>query len=166
MSAQTEYAEELPQSDFDLAQYDDDYAAAPLEEKQDFEAVPNGKYQVTIEKVEMASCKAESKTPGAPMLKWRLKILGPKCANRILWRNNILSTKENLKWLKADLFACGMVLLKVSDLPGRLGELLDVKLEVTVKANGQNVNVYIDKLIVGYESGDPGPGDEDAMGAF
>ena len=36
----------------DLTQFDNDYRSEQPEERGDFESVPDGKYQVTVEKVE------------------------------------------------------------------------------------------------------------------
>ena len=127
----------------DLAQFDDDFAQAPIEERE-FDEVPDGKYQVNVEKVEIV----RAKTTGNPMLKWELKILAPHCRGRLLWRNNVLVTRENLKWLKNDLHVCGLDLAKVSDLPAQLDKLLDVKLEVTKRTKGENANVYFNRRIV------------------
>jgi len=133
-----------PNDTFDLAQYDDDFAEAPVEEKE-FEEPPDGKYQVLVDKVEMA----RAKQSGAPMLKWQLKIIGPRCAGRYLFRNNMIASPENVKWLKNDLATCGVDVggLKLSDLPNRLGELLDVQLEVQKKTNGEYTNVYLNRRI-------------------
>ena len=127
----------------DLSQFDEDYAVAPVEER-DIQKVPDGKYQVNVEKVEIA----RAKTTGNPMLKWTLRILGPACRGRLLWRNNVLASRENLKWLKSDLHVCGLDLGKVSDLNDRVHELLDVKLEVTKRTKGENENVYFNRRIV------------------
>ena len=127
----------------DLTQFDDEFAEQPIEERE-FEEVPDGKYQVNVEKVEIV----RAKTTGNPMLKWELKILAPRCQGRSLWRNNVLLTRENLKWLKNDLHVCGLDLAKVSDLPSRMNELLDVKLEVTKRTKGENTNVYFNRKIV------------------
>ena len=62
-------------SELDLAQFDDDFAEAPVEERE-FEDVPDGKYQVNVEKVELT----RAQSSGNPMLKWTLKILGPRLA--------------------------------------------------------------------------------------
>jgi len=110
----------------DLAQFDDDFVTADVEEK-DFEAVPDGKYQVKVDRVELT----RSETSGNPMLKWALKILGPTHKGRLLWRNNVIASKDNVKWLKQDLYTCGLQMDKLSDLPGKLETLLDVGLEVT-----------------------------------
>jgi hypothetical protein len=127
----------------DLTQFDDEFAEQPIEERV-FEDVPDGKYQVAVHKVELVT----AKTSGNPMLRWELKILAPRCEGRLLFRHNVLATRENLKWLKNDLHVCGLDLAKVSDLPQRLGELLDVKLEVTKRTKGENTNVYFNRRIV------------------
>jgi hypothetical protein len=129
--------------DLDLTQYDDDFAEAPVEERE-FEDVPDGKFQVKVEKVELA----RAQSSGNPMLKWTLKILGPKCAGRMLWRNSVMASKENLKWLKTDLHTCGVVIEKLSELPARLGDLLDITLEVTKRTKGENENIYFNRRVV------------------
>lgn len=130
-------------SDLDLAQFDDDFAEAEVEERE-FEDVPDGKYQVKVDKVELT--KAQSS--GNPMLKWTLKILGPKCAGRLLWRNSVMASKENLKWLKTDLHTCGVDIEKLSELPARLGDLLDVTLEVKKTTKGESENIYFNRRII------------------
>ncbi|MHB1002019.1 MAG: DUF669 domain-containing protein [Armatimonadota bacterium] len=128
--------------DIDLAQFDDDYANAPAQEKE-FDDVPDGKYQVNVEKVELT--KAQS--TGNPMIKWTLKILGPQCAGRLLWRNSVI-TKATLSWVKTDLTTCGIEIGNLSELPGRLNDLLDVKLEITKRTKGESQNIYINRRIV------------------
>jgi len=130
-------------SDLDLAQFDDDFAEAPVEERE-FEDIPDGKYQVNVEKVELT----RAQSSGNPMLKWTLKILGPRFAGRLLWRNSVMASKENLKWLKTALPPGGIEVEKLSDLPARLGDLLDVKLEVTKRTKGENENIYFNRRIV------------------
>jgi hypothetical protein len=49
-------------ADIDLAQFDDDFAEAPIEER-DFEPLPDGKYQVVVEKVADSMCSARIITP-------------------------------------------------------------------------------------------------------
>lgn len=127
----------------DLSQFDDAFTDAPVEEKE-FDAVPDGKYQVNVDKVEITT----AKTSGNPMLKWTLKILAPSFRGRLLWRNNVMATRENIKWLKNDLHVCGLDLQKLSDLPANLERLLDVKLEVTKRTKGDNENVYFNRRIV------------------
>ena len=132
--------EEMP----DLTQFDDAFSEAPVEEKKEFEPVPDGKYQVNVEKVEITT----AKTSGNTLLKWTLKILAPHHRGRLLWRNNVMATRENIKWLKNDLHVCGLDLAKLSDLPAHLEALLDVKLEVTKRTKGDSENVYLNRRIV------------------
>jgi len=130
-------------TDLDLAQFDNDFAEAPVEERE-FEDIPDGKYQVNVDKVELT----RAQSSGNPMLKWTLKILGPRFAGRLLWRNSVMASKENLKWLKTDLHTCGLEIEKLSELPARLGDLLDVKLEVTKRTKGESENIYFNRRIV------------------
>lgn len=127
----------------DLAQFDDDFVSADVEEK-DFDSVPDGKYQVKVDRVELT----RSETSGNPMLKWALKILGPTHKGRLLWRNNVIASKDNVKWLKQDLYTCGLQMDKLSDLPGKLETLLDVGLEVTKRTKNEFENIYFNRRIV------------------
>ena len=133
---------QAPVDSTDLTQFDEEFAAADVQPNQ-FDEVPDGKYQVKVEMVELARTQN-----GAPMLKWHLRVLGPQHRGRMMFRNNVMASNENIKFLKADLLACGLELGKLSDLPGRLGELLDVALEVTRKTRGEYANVYLNKRIV------------------
>ncbi|MFB3882438.1 MAG: DUF669 domain-containing protein [Armatimonadota bacterium] len=125
----------------DLATFDGEFEGAPVEDSE-FEPLPDGKYQVSVERVELLRSKA-----GNPMLKWTLRVLGPQCQGRLLWRNNVIATAENLKWLKTDLHTCGLTLGKLSELPSRLPELLDLHLEVTKKTRGENESVFLNKRL-------------------
>jgi hypothetical protein len=127
--------------DFDLSQFDDDYAAAPVEREN--EPVPDGKYQVIVHKVELA----RSKQSDQPMLKWQLKVIAPNYVGRLVFRNNMLASAENIRWLKQDLFTCGLELAKLSELPANLTKLLDVGLEITVKTKDEFSNVYLNRRI-------------------
>ncbi len=127
----------------DLTRFDNDFADAPVEEKE-FDTIPDGKYQVNVDKVEITT----AKTTGNPMLKWTLKILAPRFRGRLMWRNNVMASRENIRWLKNDLHTCGLDLQKLSDLPANLERLLDVKLEVTKRTKGDNENVYFNRRIV------------------
>lgn len=142
----------------DLSQFDDAFADAPVEEKE-FDPVPDGKYQVNVEKVEITTARSS----GNPMLKWTLRILAPRFSGRMLWRNNVMATRENIKWLKNDLHVCGLDLQKLSDLHANLERLLDVKLEVTKRTKGDSENVYFNRRIVTGDSAS-GVGDNHGHG--
>ena len=115
-----------------------------MKEEQLIEAVPDGKYQVKVDRVELT----RSETSGNPMLKWALKILSPTHKGRLLWRNNVIASKDNVKWLKQDLYTCGLQMDKLSDLPGKLETLLDVGLEVTKRTKNEFENIYFNRRIV------------------
>lgn len=132
----------------DLAQFDDDFAEAPIEER-DFEPLPDGKYQVVVEKVELT----RAQSSGNPMLKWTLRVLGPQHKGRLLWRNSVMASRENLKWLKTDLHTCGLDLARLSELPANLERLLDVKLEITKRTKDESENVYFNRRIVTEDEG-------------
>jgi hypothetical protein len=119
---------------------------------------------VNVDRVELTT----AKTSGNPMLKWHLRILAPRCEGRMLWRNNVMATRENIRWLKNDLHVCGLDLQKLSDLPAHLDQLLDVKLEVTKRAKGDSENVYFNRRIVMEDAGAPaaGPGEGDDLPPF
>ena len=130
--------------DFGLEQFDNDFNEAIVEERE-YDEVPDGKYQVYVDRVEMKRSKAKD----LPMLSWQLKIIGPRFAGRFLFRNNMIASAENVKWLKQDLATCGMDVsnMKLSELPRRLNELLDVQLEVQKATKGEFSNVYLNRQI-------------------
>jgi hypothetical protein len=124
----------------ELAQFDGDYAAAEVDKR---EPLPDGKYQVNVEKVELT----RSRTAGKPMLKWTLRILGGPHEGRCLWRYNMFASPDNLKWLKTDLDRCGVQIDKLSSLRENLHRLLDVKLEVSKRTRDESENVYLNRQI-------------------
>lgn len=127
----------------DLSQFDEAYEKATVEDRS-FDEIPDGKYQVNVEKVELRTSKK-----GNAMLSWELKVLIGEHAGRRLFRNNVLATEENAKFLKQDLHTCGLQLDKLSDLNARLHELLDLKLDVQKKTKPDgNVNVWLNRRIV------------------
>jgi hypothetical protein len=125
----------------DLAQFDDDFLNETPDERGEGEGVPDGKYQVAVERVELTQSSA-----GNPMLKWKLRILAPRHQNRVLWRNSVF-THNTLKYVKTDLHLCGLDLQKLSDLPDHLDKLIELKLEVTKKTRGDNENIYFNRRI-------------------
>ena len=55
--------------------------------------------------------------------------------------------QASLPYVKGDLKTLGIVLVKFSELAGRLEELLDVTLEVTKRTRGEYTNVYFNRRI-------------------
>jgi hypothetical protein len=126
----------------DLSQFDAGFRTEQAAERSDYDSVPDGKYQVNVEKVELT----EAHTTGNPMLKWTLRIIAPQQVNRLMWRNSVI-TANTLKFIKTDLHVCGLDLERLSDLPNHLGRLLDVKLEVTKRTKGDNENIFFNRRI-------------------
>ena len=125
----------------DLRKFDQAYALAPAVEL--FDRVPDGRYQTTIENVELIT----TKTTGNPMLKWKLRISGPKFANRILWKNSVI-TDNSLSRVKTELRLCGYGLDKLSPLEGRLLQFQGLEMEVTKKSReGGPDDVFFEKNI-------------------
>lgn len=130
----------------DLADFDDAFAAASSSP-----AVPpvtDGPYLVRIEHVEIT----RGKRSGHALLKWRLRILGPTFAGRLLWHNHVLTTTLGLRWLKHDLDVCGLELLKLSDLPTHTERLLGLELEITQRTRGPWSNLYFNRRLPSRES--------------
>ena len=150
-----------PGADIDLTQFEDDYVETEVEDRE-FEPIPDGKYQVNVDQVELV----RAKSSGNPMLKWTLRILAPRFRGRLLWRNNIIASRENIKWLKTDLHTCGLDLEKLSDLYKHLGQLTGVKLEVTKRTNGDFENVYLNRRLVIEDDENSEAGAQDALAPF
>jgi len=152
---------ETPVTEADLADFDDVYTGSEVSEDE-FTPVPDGRYQAIVDRVELVRT-----SNGDPMLKWGLRILGPTHEGRFLWRNNVMATDENIRWLKKDLYACGVRLARLSELPANLEQLLDIRLEVTKKTRGEYESVYINKQIKGPEGGENSGGKaQEALSKF
>ena len=124
----------------DLRLLDEDYAAAPRPAPR---LVPDGRYDVRVDHVELTT----TRTSGRPVLVWRLRILGPQAQDRLLWKNSVLATPDNLRWLKHDLCLCGLELERLSDLELHLPSLLGVELNVTKRSSGEHENIFFNRRL-------------------
>jgi len=147
-------------TDIDLSDRDKAFDEADPETSS-FEPLPDGTYQVKVDAVELV----RAKTTGNRMLKWTLKVISYPHEGRLIWKYNGFED-EKLGWLKGDLGICGLTLDRLSELPRRLRELLDIPLEVRVRnttKNGQDYsNCYFNKRIQFNGEDVPPPKDEDA----
>jgi hypothetical protein len=135
---------------FDDIDNSDTYDKAEAAKSGDFgEPVPDGKYQCIIDKAWLAMNKAGDKR----MLRWQLKIIGGQYGGRMLFRNNVIESPDNIKWLKGDLEVCGLTIHKLNELRDRVSSLIGVGVEVQVKNQGKdaqgraNQNVYLNKAV-------------------
>lgn len=135
-------------NDFNLSQFDDDFTNTTAPEKGAFPVIPDGKYQVRVEALDLKKSKQ-----GNAYIAFELQILSGEFAGKKLFKNSVI-TAGSMPYLKQDLQTLGWT-GKLSELedPSKRRVLLDVTLQVTVKSKGQdeqgrpNVNVYLDRQI-------------------
>jgi len=149
-------------NDMDLSDLDRDYDGAEADSGRDFDPLPDGTYQVVVDEVELVWTKDRTRR----MLKWTLRIISYPHEGRMVWKWNGIE-RDKLGWLKRDLAICGLTLDRLSELPRRLGSLLDVCLEVNVKTNKRDDREYQNcyfrkKLQLNGIDDVPPPADEDA----
>ncbi|MHB9038635.1 MAG: DUF669 domain-containing protein [Armatimonadota bacterium] len=111
--------------------------------ESDFEEVPDDTYQVRVHRVQLTTLDS-----GDKVLKWQFKVIGPKYEGRIIFRNNYTTTFANREWLINDLHKCGVKISHLSELLPRLGELLDICLEIKKETKGKYTNIYVNRRIV------------------
>lgn len=126
----------------DLTRLEGDFADANEEKAGNFDPIPDGKYTVEVTDAEVTTSKS-----GQAMLKWTMRVVGGKYDNRLVWRNNLLETRQNLGWLKKDLKLCGIELAKLNDLNERAAELCGLCLQITQKSTDKYSNVYLNRLL-------------------
>lgn len=122
----------------DLSRFDDEYAAAPRTARA---PIPDGPYVVQVVKAELTT----TRRAGHPMLRWTLRLCEPPFAGRLFWRNSVLVSAPNLRWLKSDLWVCGIELGRLSDLPDELWRLEGLELEVTKRSQGDRETIYLNR---------------------
>jgi hypothetical protein len=131
----------------DLAQLDDVYKEVEPAEKKELDDVPPGRYQAFVDRAYLD----RAKTSRRLMLKWELVVAVGDYKGRRLFRNNMVETPDNMRWLKADLQTAGVTIEKLSDLPINLDSLINVMLDVTVSLKGKgdqaSTNVYLNKRV-------------------
>ncbi len=125
-------------ADNDLSDFDHAYDAA---EAASGAEVPDGKYQVRVERVDLTHSQA-----GDPMLKWDLIVLSGQYTGRHVFKNAVI-TQKSIPFVKGDLKTLNVQLPKFSELPNHLEGLLDKTLEITKRTKGEYTNVYFNRRI-------------------
>lgn len=133
-----------------LASFDDAFAEAPTPVRGASGSVPDGKYQVKIDKVQIRN----NVNTQATELAFQLKVLNGEHAGRIIFHQRQLDDPERMSYLRGDLHVCGVEISSLSQLPRSLENFLDIMLEVQVKSKTSKTdpsksyqNVYLNKRI-------------------
>jgi len=127
----------------DLEEFDDDFGGASGESTNAYTPVKDGNYTVDVEAVELK----RTKDTNRPMLAWKLRIVGPSSAGRVLYRNSVISTGKGMEFMKKDLYLCGLAIEKLSDLPANLEKLLDLRIKIRKVTKGEFENFYFQELV-------------------
>ena len=151
---------EYHDNDFsDLDELQPDWVTADEDMDAD---VPDGIYQVQIDKIELTHVKGEGPYFGKPMLCWTLKILGPHHIDRLMFDNQLIHNigddpakviARQLGFVKSRLNMLGHVPEKLSDLADDhvLERYLDLVVEIqqkTTEKKGKTfVNIRFRKLL-------------------
>ena len=125
----------------DLSMHNETYKKA--ETKAPTPNVPDGTYSALIERAALKM----SRSSNRPMMEWEFVITGPNFKKKHVWKRVMLDDERQIPYLKGDLENCGLFLKKFSDLPKRIGELLDLDVEIYLKTKGEYQNVYINGLL-------------------
>jgi hypothetical protein len=105
-----------------------------FERVEGYDIVPDGTYWAAVEDVILEVVQPS----GNPRITWRLKILGPDHFGRQL-RRTFVVTEESVRWLKKDLYVCGLGLESLENLPDHLDNLVNLKLKV--QKDGRPVHI-------------------------
>ena len=121
----------------DLARFDDDWAktSAPAEEM--YSDIPDGSYDAIIEGARVTGTSASAR----PVVIWKLRIQGPQAVNRVVTKNRVI-TENTLGYLREDLEKCGLQVASLSELPTRLGELVDRPVVLDKRTKDGRTNFY------------------------
>jgi len=129
-----------------LKEFDSAWREAVVEDE--FKNLPDGKYQVSIDEIRFENAKKS----GRLQLAWVLTVISPQeNKGRKIFHYRGLDNEESVKWMKKEMFICGLDSPNISDLPDKLPSILDSIIEVTLKtkktANGEFQNCFINKLL-------------------
>jgi hypothetical protein len=129
--------------DIDLSRFDQ-AVQTETKPRTQFQEIPDGRYDVRIEDVELY----KSPSSGNPVLKYTLRVLGPTHTNQLMWKRRGI-TEKTREYVMEELETCGLELEKFSDLKYHLHDLIGVELQVTRKSRGEDVNIYFNDQLDG-----------------
>ena len=123
----------------DLSDLDSLLAGAKPAERKASDPVPNGRYQVFVDKAHVD----EHEETGTRQLVWELVIIAGAHRGRRLWHKNTLATQKNIDWLLHDLQLVGVPFPeRMNDLHQLTPQLLDVVLDINVRNQTVEGKVY------------------------
>ena len=129
--------------DVDLSRFDQTVQTETIR-RPATEEIPDGRYDVRIEDVELYI----SPNSGNPVLKYTLRVIGPTHSNRVMWKYCGITDKTQ-HYVADEVKLCGLQLPRFSDLKLNLHQLIGVEIEVTRKTHGDHVNIYFNGLVEG-----------------
>jgi hypothetical protein len=121
----------------DLTRFDDDWAKTSAPPEEMYSDIPDGIYDTVIEDARLS----ETSSSARPVVIWTLRIRGPQATNRTLTKNRVI-TENTLAYLREDLDKCGLRVSRLSELPARLGELVDHPIGVEKRTKDGRTNLY------------------------
>ena len=141
--------------DVDLSRFDQT-VQTETKRRPAIEEIPDGRYDVRIEDVELY----KSPSSGNPVLKYTLRVIGPTHANQLMWKRRGITDKTR-DYVADEVKLCGLELERFSDLKQNLHELIGVEIEVTRKTRGEDVNIYFNGLVEGAKTRHPDVDEDD-----
>ena len=120
-----------------LARFDEEWTKAAVPPDDLYPDVPAGIYDAVIEDAQLT----ETVSTGRPMVIWKLRIRGPQAANRVVTKNRVI-TENTLQYLREDLEKCRLAVSRLSELPARLGELVDRPIGIEKRTKDGHANIY------------------------
>jgi hypothetical protein len=112
-----------------LSALDEDF-----ERIEGYDVVTDGTYWAVLEDVSVELPDSSS----SPRIVWKLRILGPTHYGGHVQRYLVI-TRDTLRWLKKDMYVCGVSVTSLADLPGRLDNLLNLKVRVRTQARSVHI---------------------------
>ena len=121
----------------DLARFDDEWTKTAVSSDEMYSDIPDGSYDAVIEDARVT----ETTSTGRPIVIWKLRIQGSQAANRVVTKNRVI-TENTLGYLREDLEKCRLQVSRLSELPARLGELVDRPVGLEKRTKDGKTNFY------------------------
>lgn len=131
----------------DLGQFDDQFAGAD-EKPNDQRSIPDGTYNVRVDKCVLTRTKKSQ----VPMVSWTLAIIAGDFEGQRLFSNNAIQSDNNVRFLKKDFLTAGVNIPLGESLSenivGYCEATLDKCMEVKQVTKGENTNIYFNRQVI------------------